>query len=228
MQSSCRETADGERAMTQAGPETGRTDGASASTLANGYYKLPPGRLANACTYLEMMRPPASTCRPMPPGLRLERLTGADAARYAGLYRAVGETWLWAAHLKKSPAEIARLLDHAAVETHVAAGPQGDIGLLQLEWDREDSAEVTYFGIRADAIGKGIGRWLMDEAIARAFARPIRRLWLHTCNFDHPKALGFYQAAGFKIYATGFEIMDDPRAVGLLPRTAAPHVPMVP
>jgi hypothetical protein len=27
-----------------------------------------------------------------------------------------------------------------------------------------------------------------------------RRLWLHTCDLDHPGALGFYQRSGFRIY----------------------------
>ena len=98
--------------------------------------------------------------------------------------------------------------------------------MLQLHYDKQHGAEVVYFGVVSDVIGTGVGRWLMGEAVARAFARPARRLWLHTCNFDHPKALRFYQSAGFTIFATGFEIMDDPRVLGLLPRSAAPHVPM--
>jgi GNAT superfamily N-acetyltransferase len=98
---------------------------------------------------------------------------------------------------------------------------------VQLEYDMQGNAEIVYFGLVDGAVGKGVGRWLMQEAITRAFAKPVRRLWLHTCNYDHPKALRFYQVAGFRIFATGFEIMDDPRALGLLPRSTAPHVPMV-
>jgi GNAT superfamily N-acetyltransferase len=214
--------------MAETRPDTAKIDGASANPLANGYYRLPPGKLANACTYLEMMLPPVPDIRrPAPADVRLERLTGRDVARFRALFRAIGEAWLWASHLSKSSEEIADLLDDPSGETFAAAGPSGDIGLLQLEWDGNGSAEIVYFGLVAGAIGRGMGHWLVQEAIARALARPARRLWLHTCNFDHPKALHFYQGAGFKIYATGFEIMDDPRAKGLLPGTAAPHVPMV-
>ena len=75
----------------------------------------------------------------------------------------------------------------------------------------------------------GLGRLLIGTAIAKAFARPgTGRFWLHTCNFDHPRAIEFYQSAGFRIYATGFEVMDDPRIAGRLSPTAAPHVPLVP
>ena len=203
-------------------------DGFSADQLPDGYYRLPRGKLANAVTYLEMTAAPAADTRsPAPVGTRLERLTGKDAARFLELYRAVGETWLWAGHLTKSVEQIAQALDDPSCETVAAASPQGDIGLLQLEYDEKGSAEIVYIGVVVGAIGNGIGRWLIEDAVARAFARPVQRLWLHTCNFDHPRALRFYQAAGFRIYATGFEIMHDPRVLGLLPKTAAPHVPMV-
>ena len=214
--------------MTKTRHDAGKTDGSSANPLPNGYYKLPRGKLANACTYLEMTAPPASKARcPTPEGIQLERLTGKDVARFRELYRAIGEPWLWASHLTKSAEQVAQFLDDATRETVAAASPQGDIGLLQLEYDGKGSAEIVYFGLVTGAIGSGIGRWLVEEAVARVFAKSVQRLWLHTCNFDHPKALGFYQAAGFRIYATGFEIMDDPRVQGLLPKTAAPHVPMV-
>jgi ribosomal protein S18 acetylase RimI-like enzyme len=203
-------------------------DGFSADRLPDGYYRLPRGKLANAVTYLEMTVPPAAEARRSAPvDTRLERLTGKDATRFLGLYRAVGEPWLWAAHLAKSREQIAQVLDDPSCETVAAVNGQGDIGLLQLEYDEKGNAEIVYIGVIVGAIGNGIGRWLIEEAVARAFARPVRRLWLHTCNFDHPEALRFYQAAGFKIYATGFEIMHDPRVLGLLPKTAAPHVPMV-
>src|SRR5262250_656640 len=54
--------------------------------------------------------------------------------------------------------------------------------------------------IRASAaklVGSGAGRFLMHRALELSWSRPIKRLWLHTCTFDHPAALPFYQRAGF-------------------------------
>jgi GNAT superfamily N-acetyltransferase len=199
-------------------------DSAARSSLPNGYYKLPPGKLANACTYLEMTVPPPLIAATS--GASLERLSGGDVERFRRLYRDVGKDWLWASHLNKSSAEMTAYLDAPARDTFaVVAGPF-DAGLLQLQYEA-GTAEIVYIGLVEKAAGRGLGRWLIEQAIARAFAKPVQRLWLHTCNFDHPKALAFYQRAGFRIYATGFEIMDDPRAQGLLPPDAAPHVPRV-
>jgi GNAT superfamily N-acetyltransferase len=204
-------------------------DSSVLSTLPTGYYKMPPGKLANACTYLDMTAPPASSARTAA-GVELQRLTGIDAARFRSLYRAVGERWLWASHLSKSPVELAAYLAAPERETFAVVDQHGDIGLLQLEYDTifgmGGHAEIVYLGLMETEIGRGIGQWLIEQAVALAFARPVKRLWLHTCNFDHPKALAFYLRAGFRVYATGFEIMDDPRANGLLPVSAAPHVPI--
>jgi GNAT superfamily N-acetyltransferase len=57
--------------------------------------------------------------------------------------------------------------------------------------------------------------------------RPIARGWVHTCDLDHPSALGFYQREGFRPFERAVEIYPDPRAAGLYPREAAPRVPLL-
>jgi GNAT superfamily N-acetyltransferase len=214
--------------MTQPSRMIERLDGAAIEPLRNGYFVLPRGKLANFCVYLEMPAPPVVPVQSaVPDGLQLERFTGKDAARYQALFRAVGERWLWAGNIAKTETQITAMLEAPDMETWAVAGQPGDLGLLQLEYSSERGAELVYFGVVPDAIGMGLGRWLMEVGIARAFSKPAHRLWLHTCNFDHPDALAFYQRAGFRIYATGFEVMDDPRVSGILPPTAAPHVPLV-
>ena len=79
----------------------------------------------------------------------------------------------------------------------------------------------------ATARGRGAGRWLMNQAVMRAWSRAIRRLWVHTCTLDHPAALDFYRRSGFRAYARRVEVADDPRLVGLLPRDVAPGIPIV-
>ena len=75
--------------------------------------------------------------------------------------------------------------------------------------------------------GQGAGRALMNLAIEKAWARPIRRFWVHTCTLDHHAALGFYQRSGFTPYARRVEVADDPRVTGLVPRSFAPHLPII-
>jgi hypothetical protein len=44
---------------------------------------------------------------------------------------------------------------------------------------------------------------------------------------DHPDALAFYIRSGFRPFRRQIEITDDPRLTGVLPETAAPHVPII-
>jgi hypothetical protein len=67
----------------------------------------------------------------------------------------------------------------------------------------------------------------MNEAVTRAWARPITRFWVHTCTHDHPGALAFYVRSGFTPYQRMVEVHDDPRLQGLLPEAAAPHIPLI-
>ena len=52
------------------------------------------------------------------------------------------------------------------------------------------------------AIGRGLGRWLLAEAIAEAWTSEPDRVWLHTCTLDSPAALPNYKARGFTPYKT--------------------------
>jgi len=66
----------------------------------------------------------------------------------------------------------------------------------------EGEVEIAYFGLLPDSIGRGLGSALLMTAIENAWAwTPTpSRVWVHTCNRDHPNALNNYQARGFKIY----------------------------
>jgi GNAT superfamily N-acetyltransferase len=194
--------------------------------LPNGYYQLPPGKMANAVTWLErtdleIAQPSAAN------GLALRRLGPPDAALHRKLYRTIGEPWLWSGLLMKSKKEMEAYLANPAVLSFAAFDGAQAVGMLDLETSAGEGVEIAYFGLAPSHVGKGAGAWLMDEAVRIARQEGHARLWLHTCNFDHPKAVPFYQKQGFRIYAQGFEIMDDPRREGHLPREAAPHVPFM-
>jgi hypothetical protein len=71
------------------------------------------------------------------------------------------------------------------------------------------------------------GKRLMAGALDQAWRLAPGRIWLHTSSFDHHSVIGFYRACGFEPYAAGFEITDDPRIKGTLPREAAPQIPLI-
>lgn len=195
--------------------------------LTPGYHCLPPGHLANVVTCLEMTQTPA--LRPVPdmPGLTLERLGAADTERFRALFRAVGRDNMWFSRLFMTEEALAGIIGDANVHCHALVKDGEDIGILELDFREHAQCELSFFGVIPSAVGTGAGRWLMNEAITQAWARPISRLWVHTCTFDHPNAVAFYQRSGFRPYQVMVEVHRDPRLTGHLPRDASPGAPLI-
>ncbi|MFC4172140.1 GNAT family N-acetyltransferase [Microvirga sp. GCM10011540] len=192
----------------------------------NGYTDLPPGKIATVVTYLEMHEPPRLSPVRAPEGLSLERIDH-DLVRYRRLFRRIGEDWLWFSRAVMPDGDLASILGDPAVEAYALNDGTGDVGLLELDFRSQNEAELAFLGLVPGIIGQGAGRYLMTEALRRAFARPVSRFFVHTCSLDHPSALTFYLRSGFTAYKRAIEVADDPRLLGFLPLEAAPHVPVL-
>ena len=194
----------------------------------DGYTDLPPGKIASVVTYLEMRQPPRTPLASAPPGLSVRKVEKPDLSWYRGLYRAVGQDWLWFSRMRMSDAELAQVIHDPRVEVYaLSVNSEGDKGLLELDRRSVSEVEITYFGLTADLVGRGAGRYLMDQALAAAWSNAPQRVWVHTCTLDHPRALAFYLNAGFVPYKRAIEVADDPRLTGEVPPSAAPHVPVI-
>lgn len=196
-------------------------------SLSDGYTELAPGKIANVATFLEMRAPRPISVVDAPAGASLQRLGAADVNAYRDVMRQVGAPYLWCSRLQLSGEELQSLIGNPDVEAYTVRVSGSDEGLLELDFRLPYECELRFFGVTEQLIGKGYGRWLMHEALRLAWARPIERFWLHTCNLDHPNALAFYVRAGFVPYKRKVEVSDDPRLNGLLPRDAAPHIPVI-
>jgi GNAT superfamily N-acetyltransferase len=194
--------------------------------LSEGYFDVPNGKIAAVVTHLELLERPALP--PDPPGdwmLRHVESPGIDWFRE--LYRRVGEEWLWSSRAYLSDAELAAIIRAPGVEIHALVHDGRDEGLLDLDFRQSGQCELVYFGVTEKLIGSGAARFLMNRALERAWSAPVSRVWVHTCTFDHPAALGFYQRAGFRPFRRQIEIADDPRLDGTTPRHVARHIPII-
>ena len=185
------------------------------------------GELAAIVTSLEMRERPR--LRPLPASpLRLVRWQEPNASAYRTLFRRVGTPWLWFSRLLLDDAALLAIIRDPGVEVSAVVDRAGvEIGLLELDFRIAGECEIGFFGLVPELAGKGHGRWLMAQALAIGWSRPIARMWVHTCTLDHPSALGFYRAQGFRPFARAVETFADPRLLGMLPREAAPHVPLI-
>jgi ribosomal protein S18 acetylase RimI-like enzyme len=187
--------------------------------------EMPPGQLAAVVTYLEMTAPPAE---PVPETtLQLSRVARPEPEAYRALFRKVGAPWLWFSRLAMPDAELAAIIADPKVELFEVAAVEAVVGMLELDFRVERECELAFVGLVPELSGVGHGRWLVAEAMHRAWRDGIARVHVHTCSLDHPAALAAYRRAGFVPTKRAVERFTDPRLTGILPATSAPQVPLL-
>ena len=190
------------------------------------YDALPGNELAAVVTYLEMRSPPGLEVPPST--LDLQRIEKPTPERYRELFRLVGAPWLWFSRLILDDEKLGAIIGDPQVELFVLRDGNGrDAGMLELDFRQPGECELAFVGLVPDLSGLGHGRWLLAEAVDRAWRAGVDRIHVHTCSLDHPAALAAYRRAGFSPYKRAVERFPDPRLLGILPKDCAPQVPLL-
>ena len=154
------------------------------------YEPFADGELAAVVTYLEMREPPArrgpalaprSCSASSNPSLdRLPRPVPAASAR----------RWLWFSRLVIDDDELAAIIQRPEGRALCGARRQRPrVGMLELDFREDGECELAFIGLVPELSGKGHGRWLLAEAVSRAWRDGVGRVHVHTCSLDHPAAL---------------------------------------
>jgi len=120
---------------------------------------------------------------------------------YRYLYETVGGPYTWVERTRMSDETLAKIVQDEKVELYVLYCEGAPAGYAELDFRKPHEAELAYFGLVPDFIGRGLGVFLLATAIDIAWGKPIERLWVHTNTLDHPRALPLYQKMGFIPYA---------------------------
>jgi GNAT superfamily N-acetyltransferase len=197
-------------------------------TLKDEFTLVPPGEIAAVVTHLEMHAKPALRREPGKPGeYALRRMNKPVLSEYREIYRRVGEQWLWFSRLAMDDEALTAIVHAPAVEVHILRHRGRDEGILEVDFRKFPEVEISFLGVTGQLLGKGAGRYLMNRALEIAWARAPKRVTIHTCTLDHPRALEFYLKTGFTPYSRSIEVADDPRLHNVLPRQSAPQIPII-
>ena len=187
-----------------------------------------PGEVAVVVTYLELTRRPVPSPVSASP-LRLTRWNEPDLAKYRILFRRVGTPWLWFSRLVMEETELLAILHDPQVEIYPVLDPRGiEVGLLELDFRREERCEITFMALVPQLTGQGLGGWLLGQATMLGWRKDIKRMTVHTSSADDPRALPLYRKNGFEPVRRAIETFGDPRLLGILDKGAAPHIPVIP
>jgi GNAT superfamily N-acetyltransferase len=163
-------------------------------------------------TYLQMDEPPTRPAPPTPAKhIALLHSENPSVGFYRYLYESVGAGWLWYERRVIDDDTLAAQVIDPLVEIFVLYVGGTPAGYFELSLREMPEIELAYFGLLPDFIGQGLGSFLLRQAIDQAWSHNPERLWVHTCNFDHPDALAVYQRAGFEPYDQQTTYVDDPR-----------------
>ncbi|NNE88644.1 MAG: GNAT family N-acetyltransferase [Silicimonas sp.] len=157
-------------------------------------------KLDYTITWLEMNACPDYDWPHLPLG-RTASLLKAEAPPvwyFLSLYDAVGKDYAWEDIHAWEHQRIEDWLinDRMSLYTLVEHGwPQG---FFMLEDVRDGVCDLAYLGMVPEAVGRGLGQYLLRTAILTAWDRAqTKKLTINTCTLDHPRALALYQKNGF-------------------------------
>jgi GNAT superfamily N-acetyltransferase len=178
-----------------------------------------PASVPTLVSYLEMTTPPATPpIRPPLAGIEIRVARRPTVSFYRYLYRTIGDDWTWVVRRLLSHEELLQIIGDPAVEVNVLWVDGVPAGYAELDRRQAPDTELAYFGLLPEFIGRGLGRYLLDWTIRHAWRAGPRRLWVHTCDFDHPRAIAVYRNSGFRVYDQRVEQLELPPGVPLRQR----------
>lgn len=117
------------------------------------------------------------------------------------LYQLVGENWQWLDKLEWTTEQWREYSEHEDLRTWMARSQGSIAGYFELKKQPDNVTELAYFGLAPAFVGKGMGGYLLTEAVNQAWLwAPTDSVIVNTCSLDHPSALSNYQSRGFTIY----------------------------
>ena len=168
--------------------------------------KLVPGdgkkRVPMTVTFLEMRSKPPALPPPQPKGkIAILRAEKPPVHFYRYLYNTIGEPYLWVDRRKLTDETLAELVQNPQVELYVLYVDGSPAGMAELEFKDAVAAQVAYFGLMPEFVGRKLGYFFLYHAVSIAWSKPISSLLINTCTLDHPRALPLYQRIGFVPYS---------------------------
>ncbi|MGN7826195.1 3-mercaptopyruvate sulfurtransferase [Agrobacterium radiobacter] len=170
------------------------------------------GPLKAHVTQLEMTAPPKVSL-PIPVNIQtaLMRVNNIPLHFYRYLYWRVGKRWHWQKRMRMSDAELSAILRDPKNSVTVLYMNGAPAGFFELNKASDEVTELSYFGLLEEAIGAGVGKWFLLQALYAAWQDNPQRVTVTTNTLDHPRALQLYQMMGFSPVGT-YEAWVEPLA----------------
>jgi GNAT superfamily N-acetyltransferase len=130
------------------------------------------------------------------------RQTNIKPEEYLKIYYDIGgRDWQWTERIILNSKQLKSKLEESYRHIYYFYIDSNLIGYFELDFSKEE-VEIVYFGLLPTAIGKGLGKTMMNHAFNIIYQNNHNKVMLHTCSADSPMALPFYKKMGFEVYKT--------------------------
>lgn len=152
--------------------------------------------------FLEIENPKEKQTIILPEGYYIKQLKNLDAETYLKMYSGIGEGYNWTDRLFMDKNELLQIINHEEVYIFGFYENDNFVGYCELDYRFKSKVEMVYFGLIPNYQGKGVGKLLLNSMLNIAWdLQPSpEKVWLTTCDLDHPSALNNYLKRGFKIF----------------------------
>ena len=163
--------------------------------------KTMPKKIDVLITYLEQTERPAPAQASVPAGkLAILRAQHAPVHFYRYIHEKVGDPHKWVSRKIMDDEAIAKIIHDPNVYLYIFYVDGVPAGLAEIDAREAKIAEIKFFGLVPDFVGRGLGRYFLSHAIDLAWSLHPERVRLETCTLDHPAALPLYQKLGFTVF----------------------------
>lgn len=152
-------------------------------------------------TWLEMTERPGFPWphQPIDQPASLLKADDPPAWFFLCLYDAVGRDYVWEDMHDRAETDLAAWLHDPGTSLYTLMRQGWPHGFFMLDHRKKGVCDLAYFGLVPQAIGRGLGRFLLQSAVLTGWEIPgVEKMTVNTNTLDHPRALGLYQRVGFE------------------------------
>ena len=133
--------------------------------------------------------------------LKVKLLKKIDFNLNKFFYKQIGQNHRWTDRLSWNDNMWVNYVSDQSVNTFVLMHNKNLAGYFERIYNKQSNEfEIAYFGILHEYRNKKFGAYLLSKAIELSFKDDAKRVWVHTCTFDHKNAIKNYLSRGMKIF----------------------------
>ena len=134
----------------------------------------------------------------------LELVDPSDFQLNKFFYKQIGKKYNWIDRLVWTDKNWIDYISNKNLKTFTLKKKNDLAGFFELiiHLDKNE-VEIAYFGLLEEYFGKKLGGYLLTEALRLSLnLNNIKRVWCHTCSYDHGHGIKNYLSRGMNIFKT--------------------------